>query len=185
MIYLLRHGLDDERYIGGWSDVSLIEEGKKQVIGARDFLETSGIKFDRIISSDIKRAHQTAELIAEKFPLKIEDTPLLRELNKGLLNGVKKDNVPAEYHEFLGDVSIDTVYPEGESMTQFYERISASVDKILELDSSLLVTHRGVINMLYFILNGIKLCNDKKMFGVTHASVHELDPIKKTIKRIY
>ena len=29
MIYLLRHGLDDESYIGGYSDVSLIPEGKK------------------------------------------------------------------------------------------------------------------------------------------------------------
>ena len=31
MIYLLRHGLDDESKIGGWSDVSLTEDGIKQV----------------------------------------------------------------------------------------------------------------------------------------------------------
>ena len=27
MIYLMRHGQDDENYIGGWSDVSLLSEG--------------------------------------------------------------------------------------------------------------------------------------------------------------
>ena len=26
MIYLMRHGLDDENYIGGWSEVDLVEE---------------------------------------------------------------------------------------------------------------------------------------------------------------
>ena len=31
MIYLMRHGQDDENYIGGWSDVSLIPEGIVQV----------------------------------------------------------------------------------------------------------------------------------------------------------
>ena len=37
MIYLLRHGLDDENYIGGYSDVKLIPEGIEQVKKARDF----------------------------------------------------------------------------------------------------------------------------------------------------
>ena len=31
MIYFLRHGLDDERYIGGWSEVDLTDEGVEQV----------------------------------------------------------------------------------------------------------------------------------------------------------
>ena len=31
MIYLIRHGLDDEKYIGGWSDVDLTIVGRKQV----------------------------------------------------------------------------------------------------------------------------------------------------------
>lgn len=43
MIYLLRHGLDDENYIGGWSDISLTEEGIKQVQYATKFLESKKI----------------------------------------------------------------------------------------------------------------------------------------------
>ena len=31
MIYLMRHGQDDESYIGGWSDVSLIQKGVHEV----------------------------------------------------------------------------------------------------------------------------------------------------------
>ena len=36
MIYFLRHGLDDERFIGGWSDVDLIPEGIEQVNNTLD-----------------------------------------------------------------------------------------------------------------------------------------------------
>ena len=32
MIYFLRHGEDDESYVGGWSDVSLTNQGKEQVL---------------------------------------------------------------------------------------------------------------------------------------------------------
>ena len=31
MIYLMRHGQDNEDYIGGWSDLSLIEKGIVEV----------------------------------------------------------------------------------------------------------------------------------------------------------
>ena len=70
-------------------------------------------------------------------------------------------------------------------MIEFYNRIKKNIDYILSLDNSILVTHRGVINMLYYILNDIKLDIDKKRFNVSHASLHQLDIEKKQIKRIY
>ena len=51
-------------------------------------------------------------------------------------------------------------------------------------DNTLLITHRGVINMLYFILNDISLNMDKKQFGVLPASVHELNKNNKSIKKV-
>ena len=44
MIYLMRHGLDDERYVGGFSDVSLIDEGIEQVKNNRIKLTSLNIK---------------------------------------------------------------------------------------------------------------------------------------------
>ena len=70
MIYLLRHGLDDESKIGGWSNVSLTKEGIDQVKDARKYIEQN-IHFKEIISSDIKRAKQTTEIINEKLNKKI------------------------------------------------------------------------------------------------------------------
>ena len=83
MIYLLRHGLDDERYIGGWSDVSLTPEGIEQVKNASEFLKTKSDMINKIISSDIKRARETALLVGDFLQKDIEYTDVLRELNKG------------------------------------------------------------------------------------------------------
>jgi len=184
MIYFFRHGLDDEDYLGGWSDVSLTLEGKKQV-------EIAGFKmtnysFKKIITSDVLRAKETAEILASI--LSIEDfthDSIFNEQNKGLLNGMKKDIAYIKYPEYKENVTVDMIYPEGESLRDLYNRIKNNLDKILSLeDNTLIVTHRGVINMLYYILNDIELDMDKKRFNVTHASLHELDTKKLTIRRV-
>ena len=51
MLYLLRHGLDDETYLGGWSDVDLIEEGIKQVEVSTLKMKELNLKIDKIIAS--------------------------------------------------------------------------------------------------------------------------------------
>lgn len=140
---------------------------------------------EKIISSDIQRARETSIIVNEVLKKEIIYTPLLRELNKGKLNGVLLNDIPSDLEIYKSNVSVDTIYPDGESMWEFYNRIKLSLEKILSFDNSLIVTHRGVINMIYFILNNIELSNNKEMFNVAHASVHELDPVKLTIKRIY
>ena len=92
MIYLLRHGLDDEKYIGGWSDVSLVRDGIKQVELVKDYV-SNNIEFNKIISSDILRAKQTAEIINKNFNKEIIYTDLLREQSKGDYNGKLKSSI--------------------------------------------------------------------------------------------
>ena len=66
MIYLLRHGLDDETKIGGYSNVSLTDEGIIKTKEARSFIEEN-INFNKIISSDVKRAVQTSNIVNENL----------------------------------------------------------------------------------------------------------------------
>ena len=70
-------------------------------------------------------------------------------------------------------------------MLDLYKRIERLLPWILKQDKTLIITHRGVINMLYYILKNIELDMNKTQFDVTYASVHELDPVKKIIKRRY
>ena len=188
MIYLLRHGLDDENYIGGWSDVDLIPEGIDQVNKTLDQMLKQNIEIQHVIASDVKRAITTAELVLEKYnDIKTyEISTMFREQSKGLLNGMPVELRDRDYPEYKGtEVQIDTVYPEGESLLDLYKRMKECLNDILALeDNTLIVTHRGVINMLYFILNNQELDMDKKQFGVTHASLHELDKKTLSIRKV-
>ena len=182
MIYLVRHGLDDEERIGGYSNVGLIKEGIEGVKKARSFIET--LSFKEIISSDVKRARDTAFIINKNLNKKIIYTDELREQNKGDYNGVLKSSLnPNDY--FLGKTKIYDTYPNGESLLDMYFRVEKLLLTIDKWDNDLLVTHRGVINMIYYLLNNQKPDMKKDTFSVTHASVHKLDLKSKKIERIY
>lgn len=184
MIYLMRHGQDNEDYIGGWSELSLIEKGVAEVNESANWIRDNlNIKY--IICSDIKRAVETAEIVSDILDVSYVETSELREQSKGLLNGVLKTVADEKYGHFLSDVGVDTVYPNGESLRDLYNKMKKYIEKIREMeDDTLLITHRGVINMIYYILNGKELDMDKKQFGVVTASVHEFDKENNTIKRI-
>lgn len=177
MIYLIRHGLDDERYIGGWSDVNLTSEGINQVEETIEYLKQLKIKL--IISSDITRAKQTADIINKYLKTSIIYTDILRELNKGDYNGKLRDSIDLTSYD---DINIK--YPNGESMIEFYNRITKDIKTLFKNDQTLIVTHRGVINAIYYMLNNIPIDMDKKKFNVAHASVHELNVKEKTIRRV-
>lgn len=182
MIYFLRHGLDDEEYIGGWSDVDLIDEGYEQVREICSLLGKLPIK--KIVSSDIKRARTTTKIVSQYLNVPVEYSSKFRELDKGDLTGIKKDLALEQYPEYVGNISVDVRYPNGESMMDLYERIKVLLDEINSWDEVLIVTHRGVINMIYFLLENRLPDSNKKQFGVTHASVHEYDIRQKAIKKI-
>lgn len=183
MIYLMRHGLDDESYIGGYSNVELTDEGIIQVKDKIKYI--SNLNINRIVCSDVLRAKQTSSIISDKLKLPVYVDKALRELDKGLLNGMEKEKAKELYPRYFETLSIYDKYPEGESMLEMYRRIEKLLASIEEYNDSLLVTHRGVINMIYFILNDIPLDMNKTRFNVVHASIHELNYKEKKIRRIY
>ena len=185
MIYLVRHGLDDENYIGGWSDVDLTSIGWKQIEETTNFIVDKGLVINKIISSDVKRAVTTAKIINQKLKLGVEVSKDLRELDKGDYTGLLKDNLSLQEQIRINKFSIYDKYPNGESMLDLYKRMHEYLEKIKNLDNVMLVTHRGVINMFYYLLNDIELSMNKSMFDVVHGSVHEMDINKKLIRRIY
>lgn len=187
MIYLLRHGLDDEAYLGGWSDVDLLDEGIEQVTLSALKMKELDLKIDKIVASSVKRATTTAEIVSDILGISsFEVSDLFREQNKGLLNGMLRSEAEMLYPELKEkNVSIETKYPDGESLIDLYKRMKESLEYMNSLsDQTLIITHRGVINMLYYILNDIPLDMDKKRFGVTHASLHEYNKNNKSIRKV-
>ncbi len=185
MVYLIRHGRDDERFIGGWSDAHLTPEGVNESVNARNFIVNKGLVINKILSSDITRAKETARIINSKLNVPLEITKLLNEQDKGIINGIPLQMAEEYYSEFINTEDIYKRFPEGESLSDLYNRILYYFHDILKEDNSLLVTHRGVINMIYYILTNTKLDYNKERFNVSHSSIHEYDPKLKKIKRIY
>ena len=184
MIYIVRHGLDNEDYIGGWSDVDLTRVGVKQIHNSSQFIVDNELVINKIISSDIKRAKSTSKIINGYLKLDIIYDNKLRELDKGDYTGILKSTLNDEEIEKINKFDIMDKYPNGESMIDLYKRMKIYLNNFNE-DNVLLVTHRGVINMFYYILNDVKVDMDKEKFDVIHGSIHEMDMKKKLIRRIY
>lgn len=185
MIYLMRHGHEDEGFIGGWSDTHLTQKGVNESVNAGNFIVNKGLVINKILSSDITRAKETARIINSKLNVPLEITKLLNEQDKGIINGIPLQMAEEYYSEFINTEDIYKRFPEGERLSDFYNRILYYYHDILKEDNTLLVTHSGVINMIYYILTNTKLGYNKKGFNVTHSSIHEYDPTLKKIKRIY
>ena len=87
-LYLVRHGetVDNVRQImQGQTQGQLTENGILQAQEVRDKLST--VDFSAVIASDLKRAVDTARIIAEPHGLEVLQTPLLRERDWGGFTG--------------------------------------------------------------------------------------------------
>lgn len=162
-IALVRHGEDERDKVGGWSDNNLTEKGIMQVKNL--VAELTG-HYDVILSSDLPRARQTAEIIAEKLNCPIEYNEGLRETNNGDLKNLTKAEFKEQGYKWFIDFKMEENYPNGESPRAFYERIKETFVDILEKYEGkrvLLVTHGGVITVIQCLINGWQYSNMLKI----------------------
>ena len=69
-VYFLRHGEADwPNWEGDDDDRPLTERGRKEMRKVARFLDALEISLDDILTSPLPRAHQTAEIVAERFKL--------------------------------------------------------------------------------------------------------------------
>ena len=78
-IYFLRHGSAEPASATVSDDVrELTEEGRRQVRTVAEALREGGIAVERVVSSPLTRARQTAEVLAECFGVRAETDGRLR-----------------------------------------------------------------------------------------------------------
>ncbi|WP_026660849.1 histidine phosphatase family protein [Butyrivibrio sp. AC2005] len=94
-IYILRHGTtewNNKRLIQGQTDIPLDEFGILMAKETGKGLNKKGIKFDRVYSSPLSRAYETAKIILESYTLEntipsIITDDRLKELSFGFMDG--------------------------------------------------------------------------------------------------
>jgi broad specificity phosphatase PhoE len=149
-LYLIRHGESETNLAGhytGWSQVNLTEKGVRDAEGIRPIL--SGIKFDKIFSSDLIRAMKTADTAIPGCVY--ETTPLLREIHLGSL--AHKPFLPADSEERKLTLDGFTAFG-GESNAEFRARAAEFLDKVKSLDCDTVAafTHAGILRTTLSIL---------------------------------
>ncbi len=134
-IIMIRHGQSQanaQSRFAGHSDFDLTDMGKQQAQRAAEYLKKQE-KLHVIYSSDLLRAHNTAAPFAEVCGLPINDTEELREIYAGLWEGLLSTEIAQMYPEDMNTWQNDFSNARctgGESVSELYSRIVASVCKI-------------------------------------------------------
>lgn len=180
--YLVRHGKDDETVRGGWSEQPLTEEGIQQVkMLAQNFKRNAEkLIIKQVYSSDLKRALQTAQILAETMEVPLTCVPGFREVNNGELAGMKNSLALERYPGlFWNQLEWEQSYPNGESPKQFYERICAAWEafsqRILSHNENVvLVTHSGVMHVILSLIHMKEYKNTLPQRKIPHTGLIEL-----------
>ncbi len=176
-LYFVRHGQTDwnlTHRIMGSVDIDLNAEGERQAASARDKL--ASIKFDAIITSPLKRAKRTAEIIAKLHP----DTPFivaheLRERDFGSYEGKPNNG------DYYGLWQYSNEAAEAETPKQLEKRIYPFLDQIHQKyhGNVLLVGHGGIGLTIKSYYYGIPKSGDLLEYVVGNGVVEKFDKASK------
>jgi broad specificity phosphatase PhoE len=183
-IYLVRHGKDDEGYRGGWSQRGLITQGYRQSEKLGRYLRDNQSSFNiqRIVSSDLQRALDTAGELARELELPLERNIDWREMNNGVIAGMPNEILNERYPGlYFSGLRMDERYPGGESPLEFFTRIKDTFARLCEEqadnnpeDNILIVTHGGVINIIYHIIRELDWNNRGSKFPASYTGLHTI-----------
>lgn len=182
-LIFVRHGKDDDRYRGGWSAMDLIPEGMEQAKQLAKHLKNNNdvYKIAHIVSSDLTRTMTTANIISSELGLSVQKEFQIREINNGDLSGMLNDIAVEQYPNlFFRSLEMDEAYPNGESPNEFYQRIKKwfsdfAFNCCKAEGNILIVTHGGVINVVYHLVKEIEWNNKSYAFKSGNCSIHILN----------
>ncbi|MDQ3322680.1 MAG: histidine phosphatase family protein [Acidobacteriota bacterium] len=160
-LYLVRHGQsagNAEGRFGGHSPTPLSELGRQQAEITAKALSKE--KIETIYSSDLLRAVQTAQPLADILGLPIIETAAFRERKVGVLEGLtfdeSKTGFPKDYYALVNR-NIHHVITDGESYRQLLKRATNALHEVIRThygEKIVIFSHTGAICFLTLYLLG-------------------------------
>jgi len=154
-VLLVRHGQTKSNITGyfmGWSNEDISDLGYAQVRSLSSRLAKFPI--DTIYTSPLKRAMNTARILAEPHKLELNVLDDLTEIGLGDWQGLHRDEVSQKWPEIWSQSRIDpsvVTFPNGENFQQLTERAVRAFNRIVADNTNrhtLAVTHDAVIRVL-------------------------------------
>jgi broad specificity phosphatase PhoE len=154
IILIARHGQSDWNATRRWqghADRPLTQKGREQAeaLAAR----LAHIDLDAVYSSDLRRAHDTAAVVADSQGLDVRIEPDLREVDVGSWSGLTRAEAEVRFPE--GFARWNEGYPgwdDGESYEAMTDRVIAAVKRIAAAhpdERVLIVSHGGPIRAMH------------------------------------
>lgn len=191
MIYIVRHGQTSwnvSKRLQGHKPIMLTQEGRKEAKIIAEKIKD--LDFEKIISSDLIRTKETAEIINEKLHKEIIYDARLRSIDYGNLEGRVIPNVTQEEWRIL-DLTPEKYC--AESVESAYQRIKSIFDEqVKQGENVLFVTHGGMLRvMAYYVENRQIFDNEKycKFYKdakqVANTALMKWDETYKKLQPIY
>ncbi|MDN7242425.1 histidine phosphatase family protein [Planococcus sp. N028] len=146
-IGLVRHGITEWNLLGiaqGSSDIALNETGRQQAVALAERLALES--WDMIVSSDLARAKETAQIISDRLNLPISFLdPRLREMNGGKIEGTTEEERLEKWGQNWRALDLGM-----ESSEEVAARASKFLEEILQSHKGkrvLIVSHGGLIGI--------------------------------------
>ena len=169
-ILLVRHGETDwnrDRRIQGQSDPPLNDVGRGQ---ARELARTlAGEHVDAVYASDLRRAQETAEILAAQLGLPVVIDRELRELHFGRWEGQTVDELEALHPDAFSRWvnGGEAVWDGGETHHAMAERVRSAVRRLAASHAGgriLLVAHGGPVRVLLMDAEGLDYPQARREF---------------------
>lgn len=151
-ILLARHGETEWNRLGRWqgqADPPLNDLGRRQA--ERLAAQLAGEGIDAVYSSDLRRASETARIVADRFGLAVRERPALREIDVGSWSGLTRDELRERFPEGYARWRAGEIGHDGETHEALTRRVVAAVESIADDHQGatvLVVSHGGAIRAL-------------------------------------
>ncbi len=188
-IVLVRHGETDwnrERRYQGHADTPLNEAGRAQARELAEILRSEDL--GAVYTSPLRRASETARIVAARLGLEARELEPLREIDVGDWQGLTVDEVRTRFPE-RADVAWHSGWPNGETHDELAARV---VPALLELgrrhagDRVLGVTHAGPIRAALSAATGLSHVESRARIGpLTNCAVFRFAVRNGDLERVH
>jgi 2,3-bisphosphoglycerate-dependent phosphoglycerate mutase len=156
----LRHGESTgnaEKRHQGQADYPLTDLGKDQAEQLAVYWKKQGMVFDKAISSPLKRAKETANIIKSYLPLDLAYSPIWMERDNGKLAGLRWEEALEIYPPPPFTPLYQPIAETGESLWDLFIRASNALNNLMDLPPGnyLIISHGGLLNMVMHAIIGI------------------------------
>jgi len=176
-VLLVRHGQSEgnaERRFGGHTATPLSPRGRRQAIATARALNSE--ELTAIYSSDLARAVETAQPLANLTGLKVNTTTAFRERSVGVMEGLTFEGAAQQHPEQYAALlrrDFEHVLTGGESYRQLLDRAVQKLDEVIAENKGgkiAVFSHTGTICILALHLMGALDAPELKPVWISSAN---------------